>query len=89
MHFVHRSVNYLPTLSTLIKGSGFAQITYLRIQGTTSFFASGVVYIFGATEPIPEPATLVLFGTGLAGVAAKVRRREGGAGRRVGLKPAP
>lgn len=28
------------------------------------------------TEPIPEPMTMILFGTGLAGVAAKARRRK-------------
>ena len=30
----------------------------------------------GNTEPIPEPATMILFGTGLAGIAAKVRKRR-------------
>ena len=28
------------------------------------------------TNPVPEPMTMILFGTGLAGVAAKVRKRR-------------
>jgi hypothetical protein len=40
--------------------------------GPESFFIGSAP----AAEPVPEPATMFLLGTGLAGVAAKVRRRR-------------
>lgn len=45
-----------------------------------SVFGGPDQYFFGSLgnqqEPIPEPATMILFGTGVVGVAAKVRRRR-------------
>lgn len=70
----------LPVLfNSPVSGNGFALIRYDRV-GEDLFIPTNVTYYFGATEPIPEPATLVLIGTGLAGIAAQVRRRRKAAG---------
>ena len=45
------------------------QIAQLSVNGNTGFAASG------PETPVPEPASVMLLGTGLVGVAAGLRRR--------------
>jgi hypothetical protein len=43
---------------------------------TLSFYGPGRVNLDGQTTPTPEPATMLLLGTGLAGAAKVIRRRS-------------
>ncbi len=50
---------------TAISGAIFEDVRQVRLGGDDI-----------VQNPVPEPTTMLLFGTGLAGVAAKVRRRR-------------
>jgi PEP-CTERM motif len=56
--------------------SGSFTLTVANVFVQSGQSANLTAGITGSQNPIPEPATMLLLGTGLAGVAAKVRKRR-------------
>jgi hypothetical protein len=72
------------SLTFSVSGSSFAGLTetqirnaiFVRFQRVGANGEGSDVGVPGGTQPVPEPATMLLLGMGLAGAAGAVRRRR-------------
>jgi hypothetical protein len=68
---------YDQAFSITLTGQGFVTAHFRSLAvGGLPLEIGNVTYNFQPAAPVPEPATLLLVGTGLAGLAARVRKRR-------------
>jgi hypothetical protein len=60
-----------------VTGSNILRIEFFQV--TPGLGGDGIVFdnlVYGGSAPVPEPATMLLFGMGLAGTAGAIRKRR-------------
>ena len=55
--------------------SGFTDLTSIQFLSNNNAFALDNICVTTTTAPVPEPGTMVLFGSGLIGVGGALRKR--------------
>lgn len=79
--FVVGNTPGVPGVLTNITGSGTATFTATRVNSpdpNAPWSGRSLTYNFGPAQPVPEPATMVLLGTGLAALAARRKLHKDG-----------
>ena len=75
-----------PLFSLSLTGAGTLAGLFLVDAPSTQLEFDRIIYTFAANpEPVPEPATMILLGSGLAGVLVRHHRRR--ASKRLAIAP--
>ena len=77
--YATQAVNTPPIFGMMVNGQGIATLvlsSYFDPNFGQLYSFRSVTYDFSPAAATPEPATLLLFGTGLAAVTARYRRRR-------------